>query len=47
MSRLPVRAAVTVMPVSTATWMVPGLTVTATVLRVWARPAWILWPPTS
>ena len=32
MSRLVVRAAVTVMLVSTATWMVPGPTVTATVL---------------
>ena len=33
MSRLVARAAVTVMPGSTATWMVPGPTVTATVLR--------------
>ena len=46
MSRLVVRAAVTVMLVSTATWMVSGPTVTATVLRAWARPTWILWPPT-
>ena len=37
MSRLVVRAAVTVMLVSTATWMVSGPTVTATVLRAWAR----------
>jgi hypothetical protein len=38
MSRLPVRAAVTVVLVSTAIWMVSGPTVTATVLRAWARP---------
>ena len=37
MSRLVVRAAVTVMLVSTATWMVSGPTVTATVLRAWAK----------
>jgi hypothetical protein len=37
MSRLVVRAAVTVMLVSTATWMVSGPTVTATVLPTWAK----------
>src|ERR1700683_2332306 len=46
MSRLAVRAAVTVMPVSTATWEVSGPTVTWTVLGAWARPTWIFWPPT-
>jgi hypothetical protein len=45
MSRLLVRAAVTVMPGPTVIWSVSDPAVISTVLRAWAMPTWIFCPP--